>query len=517
MQIELIKLMPRFAVVKINNDGFYENSSQAEIFINDRFYKKTSLVINYIDKIKPGEDITLTVRFNDVEESISFTVPMEFVTLNVKKFGAVGDGVNDDTVYFQSAVMACPKNSRIFVPKGIYKIRNIFLKSNITIELSEGAVLLADNERYNHPVFPGMIESYDGKSEYNLGTWEGNPLPMFAGIITGLDVENVTICGKGVIDGNASHDDWWYDEKTMRGAFRPRLLFLSSCENIFVCGVTFRNSPSWTIHPYFSEDITFAGINIQNPSDSPNTDGIDVESCKNVNITGVKFTLGDDCIALKSCKIYMGRKYGLPSENIDISHCLMENGHGAVTVGSEMSAGVRNVKVSSCIFSNTDRGLRIKTRRGRGDKAVIDNITFSHINMNSVKTPFVVNCFYFCDPDGRTSYVQNRDPLPVDERTPSVKELCFEDINCTDTHFAVAYFHGLPERKIEKISMKNIYVDFDKNALKGYPAMLCGVEEMCKRGIYADNIEKLLLENVTVKGYNGDKYELYNIDDFMED
>lgn len=143
-----------------------------------------------------------------------------------------------------------------------------------------------------------------------------------------------------------------------------------------LCGVTFKNSPSWTLHPYFSDNLKFYGLTINNPSDSPNTDGLDPESCKNVDIVGVKFSLGDDCIAVKSGKIYMGKKYRTPSENIHIRQCLMENGHGAVTVGSEMAGGVKNLVVEECRFYDTDRGLRIKTRRGRGKDAVLDQIIF---------------------------------------------------------------------------------------------------------------------------------------------
>ena len=121
----------------------------------------------------------------------------------------------------------------------------------------------------------------------------------------------------------------------MNIAFRPRLFFISGCKNVTLQGVTFCNSPSWTLHPYFSNDLKFIGVTVQNPSDSPNTDGLDPESCKNVEILGVRFSLGDDCIAVKSGKIYMGKKHKTPSENIHIRQCLMENGHGAVTLGSE--------------------------------------------------------------------------------------------------------------------------------------------------------------------------------------
>ena len=235
------------------------------------------------------------------------------------------------------------------------------------MELAKGAELRAIPNRDLYPKFPGMIQSWDEKEEYNLGTWEGNPMPMFAGVITGLYVENVLIYGEGTINGFASKEDWWDRPKVMRGAFRPRLFFISHCKNVTLQGIKLCNSPSWTLHPYFSDDLGFYNLTIENPSDSPNTDGLDPESCKNVLIAGVRFSLGDDCIAVKSGKIYMGRKYKTPSENIRIRQCLMENGHGAVTIGSEMAGGVRRVYMHDC--KSTDavyRMLYLKTNHRRG-------------------------------------------------------------------------------------------------------------------------------------------------------
>ena len=135
--------------------------------------------------------------------------------------------------------------------------------------------------------------------------------------------------------------------------------------------------------------------------------------------------------------------------------------------------------------------------------------------MDGVKTPFVANCFYFCDPDGRTGYVQDRKPLPVDERTPYIGRLCFENITCINCHYAAAYFIGLPEKKIGEIILKNVSVSYADNAEKGHPAMLCGIEEMSRRGIVAENVEKITLENVDIKGQTGEPVELHNVDELL--
>ena len=127
-------------------------------------------------------------------------------------------------------------------------------------------------------------------------------------------------------------------------------------------------------------------------------------------------------------------------------------------------------------------------------------------------TPLVVNCFYFCDPDGRTEYVQSRERYPVDERTPAIKKMVFENMECTNCHVAAAYFDGLPEKKIEEIHMENIHFDFARDPKSGVPAMSNGVTECSRRGIFAPNVSKLVLKNVSVTGQNGEDLELVGVD-----
>ncbi len=512
MQAELLMKTARSAVIRINDGGLFNTASKYKILINNLPFCETDKVVTNIFGLKPETGYTVTVKNESQSCEILFVTEYEAYTLNVRDFGAKGDGISDDTVFIQSAIYACPEKSRVLVPKGTYRVTSLFLKSRVNIEIEKDAVILAENDRTSFPIYPGIIESYDEKAELNLGTWEGNPLKMFSGIFTGVDVSDIVIYGEGLINGNASHENWWYNEKVMRTAFRPRLIFLNRCTNVKVHGLSFCDSPTWVIHPYFSQKLEFYGLSINNPSNSPNTDGLNPESCKDVIISGVHFSLGDDCIAVKSGKIYMGKKYKTPCENITVQNCLMENGHGAVTVGSEMAAGVKNLVVESCMFKNTDRGLRVKTRRGRGKDAVLDDIIFRNIKMIDVMTPFVVNCFYFCDPDGRTEYVQTKEALPVDERTPLIKRLDFEDISCDNCHVAAAFFYGLPEQKIELIEMRNIKINFSPDAKSGVPAMLNGVDACVKKGVFAGNIKKLVLENVSISGQDGDEIQKAGVD-----
>ncbi|KAB1440169.1 glycoside hydrolase family 28 protein [Candidatus Galacturonibacter soehngenii] len=512
MRLNLLMKTARSVSFEIEDGSVVFTNQNYYIYINDEFYAKTNKVVNSLFELKPDTNYKISVcNDNEQYEILEFTTDYEFVTLNVVDMGAKGDGVNDDTSFIQAAIMACPPNSRVLIPRGIYKVTSIFLKSDINIEIAKDAVILAETDRSKFAKLEGLIESYDEQSEYNLGTWEGNPLPMFAGILTGINVSNVTLYGEGLIDGNASFDNWWKNAKVMKGAFRPRLLFLNRCNEVSIQGIQFQNSPAWNIHPYFSDNLKFIDLRIENPQDSPNTDGLDPESCENVIIYGVQFSLGDDCIAVKSGKIYMGSKYKKPSKNITIKQCLMQNGHGAVTVGSEMAGGVKNLLVKDCRFVHTDRGLRIKTRRGRGKDAIIDDIIFENIVMDHVMTPLVLNCYYFCDPDGHTEYVWSKEYHEVDERTPLIKKLFFRNIKCENCHVAAAYFYGLPEQKIELIEMENISFEFSKNCKSDVPAMLDGIEPCSRLGIYVNNVEQLVIQNVDIKGQMGEPYILNNI------
>ncbi len=498
------------------DDGSVFEGAEREVFVNGEFYGKTNRVIDSVYGLKPDTEYVIEVRAGGETGQVRVRTKGEFVTLDVRDFGARGDGIQDDTHFIQAAIMSCPEGGRVLIPRGTYRVTNLFLKSHLRLELGEGAVLSADTDRSRFPVLPGLIESYDEKSEYNLGTWEGNPLDCFAAIITGISVEDVEICGPGTIDGNAGRDNWWHEPKIRRWAYRPRMIFLNHCERVVVQGIRVQNSPSWNIHPYFSNHLKFLDLTVLNPKDSPNTDGLDPESCQDVEIAGVYFSLGDDCIAVKSGKIYMGAKYKTPSKEIMIRQCCMRDGHGSITLGSEMAGGVCQLTVRDCLFLHTDRGLRIKTRRGRGKDAVIDQVVFENIRMDHVMTPFVINSFYYCDPDGHSEYVASKEPLLVDDGTPQIRALRFENIQAENCHVAAAYFYGLPEKKIECVEMKHVRVTYAEEAMSGEPAMLDGVEPVSRMGIFAGNIKTLILEDVKIEGCQGEKIVTEHIEHLVE-
>jgi len=519
LKFKVLFMTSRKLTIEVEDFGIWNTKEPYAIYVNGERYLESDRTVQNVNGLKPDTQYELQIKTaEDASEIVTVRTDYEFVTLNVRRFNAVGDGVHDDTAAIQAAIMACPKQGRVYIPEGIYKVTSLFLKSDICIDIDEKAVLSGTTERTAIPVFPGMIQSYDEKSEYNLGTWEGNPLDCFTSMITGINVSNVVITGGGTLDGNASEENWWEDDRAKIIAFRPRMIFLNNCTNVTVHGLTIQNSPAWNLHPYFSKNIRFLGLTILNPWDSPNTDGMDPESVDGLEVVGVRFSLGDDCIAVKSGKYYMGHKYKTPSQNLEIRQCYMQNGHGAVSLGSEMAGGVRNLHASKCIFDNTDRGLRIKTRRGRGKDATIEGICFEDIEMDNVRTPFVVNSFYnCCDPDAHSDYVKCKSPLPVDERTPAVNHLVFKNINCHNTHAAGAFLYGLPEQKIDYIEFDNIHIDYAAEPIPMEPAMMDDLGETSKMGIYINNAKKLIMNQVTIEGNEGEAFDLHNIEELVVD
>ena len=504
MELELLFVCGRSAAVQLEDGGLYHTVRPYRLVLNGEEAGVMDTVVRNLFGLWPDREYTLAAYDGDTRVAqLFFRTEAETFSLNVRRFGAVGDGEHDDTAAIQTAIYSCPAGGRVLIPAGRYRVKPLLLKSHIRLELARSARLELERDRSLFPILPGATESTDETRDLYLGTWEGNQLDMFAALLTGIDVEDVVICGEGVCDGMAQQSDWWVNPKVRRGAYRGRLLFLCRCRNIVVQGVPFCNSPAWNLHPYFSETLRFLGITVNAPANSPNTDGFDPESCRDILLAGAHFSLGDDCIAIKSGKLYMGAKFAKPCENIEIAHCLMENGHGGVTVGSEVAGGVRNVRVHDCLMRHTDRGLRVKTRRGRGKDGVLDGIVFDNVVMDTVGTPFVVNCLYFCDPDGHSAYVQSREAMPVDERTPRVGRIAFRHVTATGAACA-GYFLGLPEQPIAEVRMEDVRIACDPDAAPMQPAMADCVPRVNRTGIVASDVASMVLKNVTLTGCEGE-------------
>ena len=488
------------AALLVDEQGDYFAREAYTLYVNGRPVKGDTSVISLYGLI-PGTEYEIV----NGDEKLCFNTRIEYCCLNVRDFGAKGDGIHDDTPAIQAAIGACPDNGRVLIPEGRYNVLPLFLKSNITLDIASGAELLLSTDRAAFPLLPGRVEADDPHGEYLIGGWEGDAHVCHASAINGFGLKNISIIGEGTVNGRGFEAGWWLNPKTGDKPARPRMLYLRDCENVTVQGVHFINSPSWNLHPCFSKNLSFISVRVTAPWNSPNTDGFDPESCRGVKALGMRFSTGDACIAIKSGKMYMGREYKTPCEDIEIAYCRMLDGHGGVTVGSEMSGGVRRVRVHHCLMEGNDRGLRVKTRRGRGKWGVIDDIVFQDVKMRRVKAPMTVNAMYFCDVDGKTPYVQSREKQPVDEGTPTIGSVVFERVEATDCQACCAYMLGLPENPAHELKLKDCVFTMDEHASPMSPIMSCGVDPCVKRGIYARFVDRVTLENVTMRGVEGEE------------
>ena len=467
MNLSLIRSMTRSAVFELENGKCFRPEHPFAVALNGKtIYESCNTNVFSLFSLTPSTAYTVEVDAEGEHLKLDFTTEAESFFVDASRYGLVADGETDNTGRLQAALSTCPRGGTVYVPAGRYRTASLFMKSCTTLYLEKGAVLLGDNDRTHYPILPGVIPSENEVDEYYLTGWEGNPLNSFAGLLNITQVHDVVVTGEGTLDCDAQNGDWWVDPKVKRIAWRPRAVAMVDSENICLHGITVQNSYSWTIHPIFVKHLDLLNFNINNPYNAPNTDGIDPESCEYTRIIGVNIHVGDDCIAMKD---------------------------------------------------HTDRGLRVKTRRGRGNTAVIDGLVFRNVEMRGVKAPFVINMFYFCDPDGHGPYVQCREALPVDEYTPKLGTLTMEDIVATDAQFAGCYFDGLPEQPIEGISMKNVTITFDPDAKEGQAAMADNRPLVKKLAIYAENVKNIELHNVKIEGYEGERLRFANVGHFEED
>jgi len=412
---------------------------------------------------------------------------------NVTEFGAIPDGITSCTQAFSAAINACSEagGGAVYVPAGKYLTGSIRLKSNMNLHLDPGAVLIFSNDITEYPV----VES----------RWEGVQREVYSSCIYAENEENISITGHGKLDGQGFF--WWKMFKNKELLYpRPKLISFHSCSNLLVEGVTLINSPSWTVNPICCDNVTVDKITINNPADSPNTDGVNPESCRNVHISNCHIDVGDDCVTIKSGT--EDTPLRVPCENITITNCTMVHGHGAVVIGSEMSGDVRNVTISNCVFEGTDRGIRMKSRRGRG--GVIEDIRINNIVMKDVLCPFIANLYYFCGPRGKDKYVWDKEPYPITEETPAFRRIHYSNITAREVRAAAGFLYGLAEMYVEDVTFDNISIAMAEDAEAGMPDMMSNLEPMKQRGFFCGNVSDISFNNVTVINHEGPAFYVEN-------
>ncbi len=292
---------------------------------------------------------------------VMVTTPPSQPVINVRDFGAVGDGVTLNTRALQSAIDACPAGGVVLVPAGVFVSGALFLKSDMTLEIARGGVL------------KGSTDPSDYRP-YILNRFEGWEMETHASLLNAgrldhagpANVRNLRICGQGTISGGG---------KTLSDAIRAaypgvtglrvrgRLILLMNAADVEVAGLTLEEPSGWLLHYVYSERVSLHGLTIR--SDVRNGDGIDPDSSTDSLIFDCTFSTGDDCIAIKSGKNPEGNVIARPSRNIRIFNCQFERGHG-ISIGSEMSGGVSGVLIEHCVAGPLLHGLQIKATPERG-------------------------------------------------------------------------------------------------------------------------------------------------------
>ncbi|MGZ8379716.1 MAG: glycoside hydrolase family 28 protein, partial [Gemmatirosa sp.] len=343
-----------------------------------------------------------------VPEILGRIVPPTFAArdFDVTQYGAVGDGRTDCTAAIRRAIDACHAagGGRVVVPAGRFLTGPVHLRSNVNLHVRKDATLAFSQDPRAY--LPAV-----------LTRWEGMELMGYSPLVYAFEQTNVAVTGEGTLDGQADTTHWWPwkggkedgwregmpTQKPERdrlmamveagtpvaqrvfaedSKLRPQFIQPYRCRNVLIEGVTILRSPMWEIHPVLCTNVTVRGVRIE--THGPNNDGCDPESCRDVLIEDCYFDTGDDCIAIKSGRNADGRRIGVPSENIVIRNCRMKDGHGGVTIGSEISGGVRNVFAERCQMDspNLDRALRFKNNAMRG--GVLEHVYMRDVTVGTV-------------------------------------------------------------------------------------------------------------------------------------
>lgn len=392
-------------------------------------------------------------------------------TFNILDFGAVADGVTNNTLAFQNAIKKCTESGggKVIVPKGKYLTGAIHLDNNVNLHLEEESEILFSTNPLDYPIVHT--------------SFEGIELMNYSPLIYAYKKKNIAVTGKGILNGQASNENWWVwkgheaygwkkgDPSQLNENVLPRLAKMSEdnvavserifgegfylrpsfiqpfdCENVLIKDVKIINAPFWVLHPLKCNNVIIDGVTVE--SHGPNNDGCDPEYSKNVIIRNCTFNTGDDCIAIKAGRDAEGRRVAIKSENIVIQNCKMIDGHGGVVIGSEASAGVRNVFVDNCVMDspNLDRAIRIKTNSKRG--GVIENIYVRNLVVGEVKEAVLrINMFY--DYYGN----QTGDFMPV------VQNIHLENVKVKYGGKFGILAKGYKESTIKNVTFKNVVIE----------------------------------------------------------
>lgn len=376
-------------------------------------------------------------------------------TFDIRDYGAVPGGETLNTKAIAAAIAACVQagGGRVLVPAGVWLTGPVHLRSKVELHVAEGAELRFSKNYTDY--LPVVYMQRGGVRCYN-----------YSPLIYARDCTDVAVTGAGTLNGQG--DAWWPWKKKQPGmdrlfaagarqlpielrvfgteadGVRPPFIQTIDCRNVLLEGFTLRDGPSWNIHPVTCENLIVRKVSVI--AKGPNNDGIDPDSCKNVLIEDCLLDTGDDCICLKAGRDEDGWGVGRPCENIIIRRCRTKLGHGGVVLGSEMSAGIRNVFVYDCEFDGTDRGVRIKSLPGRG--GFMENVWIQDVRMRKIRMTAVDITLRY----GDRSVID-----PATKAQPVLRGFHLRNITCEQAQTAID-LAGLADNRIRDVSFENMAV-----------------------------------------------------------
>lgn len=380
------------------------------------------------------------------------------VTLNVKDYGATGDGKTKDTVAIQQTIERCSVfgGGEVVVPAGNYLTGALTLRSGVVLRVDEGATLNGSPDMSDYPL--AQVR------------WEGHWIKGYSAFISATDAENIGIAGPGKIIGSPAVVGRLERPSGLR---LPALVEFVNCNNVHVENCYTQNYGMWSIHPVYSDNLTFKNVVVNSGAD-----GIDVDSCEHVTIDGCNFDTTDDCISLKSGRGIEGYTIARPTEDVHISNCTFHDKIWAcIGIGSETSGGIRNVHVDHCKCLGAGTfAIYIKSRPGRG--AFIENIYMSDLEVSGAKNGFLrFNIL-------NSGIADTPNLVPGDEGIPTIRNFEFRNIRVIDMPELV---HGIdihPRKPLDGFVLEN-------------------VTGTCQKGISLANIKNAHLSAIKVTGFDG--------------
>lgn len=357
---------------------------------------------------------------------------MSSFRINVRDYGAAGDGITLDTAKLQQAIDRCNifGGGEVVIPAGRYLTGSLSLRSSVSLRLEKDAVLLGS----------------DKLADYRVGQvrWEGKWIPGHLGLIYAIDASDVAIVGEGHIEGNVSVAGRPSKDNPLR---RPALIEPIGCSHVRLEGFSTQYAHMWSIHPTYCENLTIRNLSIR--STETNGDGIDIDSCRNVLIDGCDIATGDDCISLKSGRGEEAYRLDRPTENVRITNCTFEGrGYSCIGIGSEASAGIRDVLVEHCkVRSVYKHAFYIKSRIGRG--AYIENLTFRDIEAADMRMGFLRI-------DQVSAGIQDEYPVPGIDGVPLFRNFRFQDIRVQNAPVLVGATEIYAGKKLDGLWLENI-------------------------------------------------------------